>query len=113
VDPVPDSLLLRKSGRSGTSGSVARNSDQAGPSICGVEFSYRAVDVFVGFEVRICCCCIQATISGYKSIYIVYRETAVHVQALPFEHSDLWLKKETLQRWYNGVVVLVREGFSD
>jgi hypothetical protein len=27
VQPVPDSLLLRKSGGAGTSGSVARNSD--------------------------------------------------------------------------------------
>jgi hypothetical protein len=29
VDPVPDPLLLRKSGSAGTSGSVARNSDHS------------------------------------------------------------------------------------
>jgi hypothetical protein len=49
VDPVPDPLLLRKSGSSGnrtrTSGSVARNSDhrpqRRSPSLCILLFSIK------------------------------------------------------------------------
>jgi hypothetical protein len=52
VDPVPDPLLLRKSGSSGNrtwnSGSVARNSDQNTTE--AVSIKYKALKLMIGFK---------------------------------------------------------------